>query len=229
MSNETTTEKRPQRPILQTPQGTAIWPRVNEPDTKFKPEGEYNIKLALDEEDASGLLEQIEAAAQEAEAEAKEKFKAIPAPKRKGKNVEELSRSYEPEIRGEGDAAEETGRLLFNFKSTASGVSKKTGKPWQRRIPIFDGVGQPTTVEVRGGFIVICAYTVQPWVNPKCEYGVKLQLEAVQIVEAKSFARDAGAFGFGTVAGGFAAAAEGDSYGDDEADDDQDDSMPVDF
>ena len=34
-----------------SPKGTAVWPRLNEPDTKFKPEGEYTVSLAFDPND----------------------------------------------------------------------------------------------------------------------------------------------------------------------------------
>lgn len=34
-------------PLLKTPAGNAIWPKLTKPDTKFNAEGEYTTKLAI--------------------------------------------------------------------------------------------------------------------------------------------------------------------------------------
>ncbi len=87
----------------------------------------------------------------------------------------------------------------MSFKSTASGTNKKTGKAWKRTIPLFDAKGAPMRKDVYGGSTLIVAFSASPWVNPKCEYGVKLQLEAVQVIDLVSTGgqRSASGFGFG--------------------------------
>lgn len=56
----------------------------------------------------------------------------------------------------------DTGRVIASFKSTASGVSKKTGKPWKRTVPLFDAKGQPIKKPVDGGSVLIVAYSASP-------------------------------------------------------------------
>ena len=38
-----------------SPKGIAVWPRLNEPDTKFKATGEFSTKLAYEADDAAFL------------------------------------------------------------------------------------------------------------------------------------------------------------------------------
>lgn len=97
---------------------------------------------------------------------------------------------------------EPTGEYEFNFKMKASGVSKKTGKPWTRKPAVFNAKGKPMSDEekakVGGGSVVKVAYEITPFYTAALGAGVSLRLEAVQVLELKSFqARDASAFGFG--------------------------------
>lgn len=187
-------------PVHQSPRGTAIFPYLNTADTKWKPEGEYKTKLAMD--DGSALREIVDEQMKAAEVEAKEKARA--ATKKTGKKVEAKAADlpYYDEVDDEGD---ETGRTIASFKSTASGVSQKTGKPWKRQIPLFDARGNAMRKDVFGGSILIVAYSAKPWVNPKCEFGVKLQIEAVQVIELVSTGgaakKSASGFGFGAQEG----------------------------
>jgi hypothetical protein len=55
-------EKMGKPTIHTTPKGRALWPRLNEPDTKFKEEGEYSVKLILPADKAEPLMQLIDAA-----------------------------------------------------------------------------------------------------------------------------------------------------------------------
>ncbi|WP_142850902.1 DUF2815 family protein [Telmatospirillum sp. J64-1] len=182
-------DKKQKRPVHKV-RGIAGFPWLNRPDTKFKAEGIYKTNLTVPGDDAQATIEVIEAAMKEAEAEAKEKAKA------KRKTAKPADMPFDPEVDDEGN---ETGAVVFKFKSTASGVSKKTGKPWTRTIPIFDAKGKPSKANIYGGSELVIAFTAEPWVNAKLEYGVKLQLEAVQIINLVTGggSRSASAYGFG--------------------------------
>lgn len=185
-----------------TPKGVASWPRLHEPDVKFKAEGEYSIKLKLSGAPAAELVtiidEQHQASYETnkkaiAEAKAKEKNpkKRAEIPERADVPYKELYENDEP-----------TGEFEFNFKMKASGVSKKTGKPWARKPGVFNAKGKPLSTEekakVGGGSVVKVAYEITPFYTAALGAGVSLRLEAVQILELKSFGdRSAGAFGFG--------------------------------
>ena len=46
--------------LLTTPQGKAVYPYLQVPDTKFNDEGLYNVKLHVSEEDYNEFKEQID-------------------------------------------------------------------------------------------------------------------------------------------------------------------------
>ena len=52
------------RTKMTSPKGTAVWPWLNEPDTRFDDNGVYTVQLRLDAEEAAAFT-----------AELKEKFK----------------------------------------------------------------------------------------------------------------------------------------------------------
>lgn len=189
-------EAKTKKEIFISPVGRAVWPKLNEPDTKFKPEGEFNVKLQLSEEVGTPLVEKFDAAIAEQYEVAKRTFAADP--KNKGKsfaNSKLAKYADKPYSIGEGDLA---GTITFNFKALASGVSKKTGKPWKKKIALFDAKLAPLPVEARvgGGSTIKVAYTMNPFSTP-IGTGLSLRLESVQVLELREYSRDAKSFGFG--------------------------------
>ena len=155
-----------------TPKGVAVWPRVDgEPDTKFKAEGTYSVKLALDPDIAedgeflTALEQRYNTAVESGSAE----FNALNKVSRKTRKpieVEVFDQPWSDEFE-EGDGGNPTGRKLVNFKMTASGISKKTGKPWQRKPIISDAKGARVTKElgIGGGSVIKVAFTYNPFVT----------------------------------------------------------------
>lgn len=175
-------------------QGIAVWPHLTRPDTKFKDEGEYHTKLRIDAEVAEPLIEQFEEMQQ---AEMKEVQK-----KKKGKRAKAADLPIQPEY--DSETGEETGYYIARAAMKASGKSKKTGKNWERKVPLFDGRGKPLPSKVRiySGSELILAIEARAWSNPKAEVGVKLYLEAVQVIKAVGGSgASASKFGFGAVEG----------------------------
>lgn len=189
-----------------TPKGVASWPRLHEPDTKFKKEGEYSIKLKLSGAAAAELNAIIEAA-HEQSFEANRK--AIAEAKAKEKNPKkraEIKERADLPCKEVYENDEPTGEYEFSFKMKASGVSQKTGKPWERKPAVFNAKGKPLSAEekqkVGGGSVVKVSYEIAPFYTAALGAGVSLRLEAVQVLELKSFTnRDASAFGFGAEEG----------------------------
>lgn len=189
--------KAPQRPTLTSPKGAFKFPKLTVADTKFKDEGEYSVKLVV-AADAPGVAQLI-AKCDDAAAESLKEAKA------NAKNAAEAKKwetKYLPYAQVEDEeTGEPTGEVEFKFTMKASGVSKKTGKPWTRKPALFDAKGAPIkdAVDIGGGTIGKISFQIIPYA-PTTTVGasVKLALEAAQIIELKQFGdKSASAYGFG--------------------------------
>jgi len=201
-----------------SPKGIFRYPRLGTPDTKFKPEGEYSNELVLqaDSKEAQTILTKLKEAEAACLADVKSKAKT-PAEAKKWEIKNHPYRMLED------DDGNETGELAIKFTAKASGVSKKDGKKWERKVPVFDAVGTPLTdVNVGGGSIGKISYTIIPYAtSTSVGAGIKLALEAVQVVELKEFGtQNAKGFGFEEEEGYTASAKDdfGDAKGDDKDD-----------
>lgn len=204
------TTKRPAFKKFMTPEGTAVFPKLNAPDTKFKPEGEFQCKLRLTAEESEALIADIEAQLQAywptAKAELEEKVanaKDGPTKAKAKKALAEMKEADKPYKPAYDDDGNETGEYEFNFKMPASWLKDK-GKATEKKMPlrpdIFDAKGKKLAAppEIWGGSRLIVAGEFRPFSMP-IGVGISLRLNAVQIIELSSGggARDAGAYGFG--------------------------------
>jgi hypothetical protein len=107
---------------------------------------------------------------------------------------------------------EPTGEVEMKFSMKAGGVVKKgprEGKKWSRKPQLFDALGRPIKGEIAiwGGseLIIAFSFTEDGYFIPATgAYGIKLQLEAAQVVTLRAGGeRDAGDYGFGSQEGGF--------------------------
>lgn len=198
------TEKKTKLPNFTSPKGTFKWPRLNEPDTKYKAEGLFSVKLILDEAEAKVLMAKLQPHFDQAVSDGREKYAALPVKTRKEKEFK-INKYFSPVY--DDETEEETGQIEFNFKMTASGVSKKTNKPWNRKPTIFDAKGVPmkNAPSIWGGTIGKVAFEVMPYFNAaQVEAGLSLRLDAVQIIELVSGGgKSASAYGFGEEDGGY--------------------------
>lgn len=165
--------------------GTARFPWLNTPDTKFDEAGVFKTDLLLDSETAAPLLARFEAMRDAAMAE----WQA----EKKGKRAKAADLPLFPELDEDGN---ETGSYILRVKAKASGITK-AGKPWRRQLPLFDSVGNPTNAKVGGGSEIVVSVEPRAWANPKGECSVTMRLEAVQILRlSEGGSRSAGAYGF---------------------------------
>lgn len=195
-----------------TPKATFVgYPKIAEPDFKFKDAGEFSLKLRLanDNPKTQEFIQRIDKMGEETlvrlREEAVKKAKTPAEGKAKAKAWEIKNCPYKAETDEEGN---ETGYTLFSMKATHSGVNKKTKKSWKRSVPLFDAKGKPLpknadkltyAVKVWGGSEGYATFGMAGYgQTTSVGAGVKLYLEAVKITKLVSGgSRDQDAYGFG--------------------------------
>jgi hypothetical protein len=193
-----------------TAPGVLVFPKISAPDFRFEAEfGEFNCLLDLEGAPAADLVKLIDSTFEtEYGFECEEKGKV--SVDEDGNTVYGLKkydgRPYGPAT--DKDKEVIPGVTRFRFKRKAGGrmgpKSKSPGKIWGCEIPIFGASGDiPVTEEVWGGSKAIVAFQLQPWWTASLGFGIKLSIEAVQILELVSSngARTATAFGFESTEG----------------------------
>jgi hypothetical protein len=184
------TEKKKKRETLTSPVGTAVFPYLNEPDTKFDARGTYTTKLKAVLEESQPLIDRLNA----------EHAKSVAAAKaenpKKAKKIKDGPLPYEMETDEEGN---ETGNVLLKFKLIAQGTrADKT--TFTQKPALFDAKGKPLPQgkKVGGGSRIKVAFEINPYFTDIAGAGISLRLRAVQVLELKEWGnRDAAAFGFG--------------------------------
>lgn len=158
-----------------TPKGTAVWPHLNTPDTKFVAEGEYHTKLRLSAEDAQPLVKQLEAIRDTFLEEAVRKD-----PKVKQYRMADL---YEEEVDDQGDL---TGNYVFKFKQKAV-IQTRSGSTLNMKVALFNSRKEPTEVQIGGGSELRIAGTAIGYAMPSTKMvGLSLRPNAVQIISLSS-------------------------------------------
>lgn len=193
-------------PTINTPIGTALWASLNEPDTKYKAEGKYQIKLVFDADvDLSSLRKKVEALIDARyDEEVASITEKLTEQGKKGlikKTVAAIEKVSPFHDELDGDTGEETGRVIINSSMTASGISKKTGKPWKRKPDIFSAGGtklaNPPMIGSGSTMKANCELFPYYAANDKT-VGVSFRLNAVQLITLVAFGeRDAAGYGFG--------------------------------
>lgn len=193
-------------PTVTTPAGVALWASLNTPDTKYKAEGKYQVKLAFDADiDLSAVQSKVEALIDEKYDEVVEEItEKLTKQGKKGlikKTIEAIEKVSPFHEELDGDTGEPTGRIIINSSMTASGISKKTQKSWKRKPDIFAASAKKLTnpPAIGSGSTMKLSAELFPYyaANDKT-VGVSLRLKGVQILTLVSYGeRDASAYGFG--------------------------------
>lgn len=181
--------------IIKTPAGTAVWPKLTKPDTKFNADGVFSTKLRIPAEEAQGLIQKLNEIHQ---ANLSEQTKIAK------KKVKEAALPWVEVLDEDGN---ETGDLEFNFKRVAK-VTTKDGKKFDVKIPLFDSQNQPLEdVDVWGGSTIVIAAEVVPYYTAMVGAGLSLRLKAVQVKKLVQGGAggNAEAFGFESEDGGYVA------------------------
>ncbi len=180
MAESATADKKKRQKPSTSPAGIAVYPRLlGDPDTKFKAEGVWSVKVTFANREVPGvdaMLTKFEETIEEARKAAAADADHMKALKKKGKKLAPADRSFTID--------EDTGEVTVNFKMTASGKSKKTGKDWTRKPAVFDKNNQPLPEETKlgSGSLIKVAYTYEPFYTA-LGYGCSIRLEAVQVLK----------------------------------------------
>lgn len=192
-------------PKVVTPKGTAIWPKLNAPDTKYNADGVYEVKLAFDAgTDLSAIKNKVQ---QQIDRKYDEMVEQLEADGKGGLAKKLAKRPLDDHFKAEEDeqTGDETGRVIIKAKMKASGVSKKTGKRWERKPDIVDAKGNKlrNVPSIGGGTEMKLCVELAPYYAPNDKViGVSFRLAAVQIIKLVSFGeRSAGDYGFGAEEG----------------------------
>lgn len=211
-----------------TPPGTAVYPRLDAPDTKFDPDGKYSVKLRWPADVIHPLQERVEKLIDERHAA------LVAEDKRKAK--EATIRSPFKEVLD--DDGEPTGEIEATFSMKAI-IRRKDGTVRTQRPVLADARGRPSRANPWSGstLAVFFEASADYWTGQKV-VGASLNLKGAQIIKLVkgSGNEDISEMGFSTYDDGFVdeedySAATGDDVdGDDipakvvKTDDDDDDS-----
>lgn len=161
---------------LSTPFGTAVYPRLKTPDTKFNELGIYKADVSVPLAEAEDLMAKLQGF-----------HKA-----HTGKAAPKASNTmWEMELDSEGV---ETGNVIF--KCRVKNVLRKNGEIWNRRPKQFDARMKPIDVNPWGGSTYAVSFDVYEWVAG-AKKGISLQPVGVQITDLKTGSGpDASSMGF---------------------------------
>lgn len=194
---------------LTTARGTAVYPSLNKPSTKFDADGVYECKLRFASDDA--FVDTFRAKAQQAiDAKYDEVVAELVKAGKKGV-ADKITKANPPIAIEEDDATgEETGYVTIKAKKKASGISQKTGNPWRSKPDIFDARGvqiggndrkfdESKLPSIGGGSVMKMNVELRGYYIAKDkEVGCSVYLNGVQIIKLVSYgSRDASGYGFG--------------------------------
>lgn len=208
-------EKRKALEKFRTPKGTAVYPQLTKPDTKFKAEGEYSAKIRLSEEDAAPMVAKIDSLIEEA-FKAEQGRLVAAGKKAAAKTLKYADKPYKVVRDSEGD---ETGEIEFNIKMKAQYTDKKTGGIVTLKPQLFDAATPPnplpSSTQIWGGSLIKVAGEYNPFATA-IGVGMSLRLKAVQVIKLVSGGSggDASSYGFGGEEDGYEA--EGSEFNDKE-------------
>lgn len=172
-----------------TPKGSLLFPHIYEPEQYEGKDVGYTVNIKFDQKETDALIAVIDEELQNA----KHSIKLKPGQKW----------SAEPFL---GYREDKDGDIVFKFKAN-SHYTTKSGETHKVTIPVFDAHGKPIKdpLSIGNGTIAKVAYTLVPYWISKVVNGIKLRLDAVQIIDLKEYGqKDAKGFGFGEEEGFFA-------------------------
>lgn len=165
-----------------TPKGSLLFPHIYEPETYEGKDVGFTVNIKFDQKETDAFIAVIDKELEKA----KHSIKLKPGQKW----------SVEPFL---GYREDKDGDIVFKFKAN-SHYTTKSGETHKVTIPVFDAHGKPIKdpLSIGNGTIAKVAYTLVPYWISKVVNGIKLRLDAVQIIDLKEYEqKDAKGFGFG--------------------------------
>ena len=208
--------------VINTPVGRASFPHITSPDSYMGKE-QYKLKLILDpnKPDVEAFVKKVEKFVQSAKDEAsaglKEELAGLdpnsenPKVKKAIKTITGQIADIDDDYRSpltqefDRDTDEATGNLVFDMKSNASFVNKKTKEVVKLVPPLFDSEGKPMSGErplIKGGSQLAAKTTLFAYAAGfGC--GTSARINMVQVVKLAQGGAGGGDAGFGKVDGGY--------------------------
>ena len=182
-------KSRQREEAITTSVGTAQYPWVNTPSTKFIPEGEYTCNIILTKQEGESIIKKIQPILDKKQQEQAEET---------GKKV----KTYDLPVQLEGDT------YILKAKLKPVNGKSKDGSEYTRSLGLFDSKGNPWDREViiRGGSKVRLNVRPKSWFSPLLGVGISLELLGVQVIEladGELSSQAAESFGFTEVEGGY--------------------------
>lgn len=158
---------------LTTPKGTAQYPWLSKPDTKFNDKGTYKVNIIVPAKEAQAFIKKV--------TEIRDQFFAQEKTKKKAQL---------PFAKEVDDQGNETGNVVIKCK-----VDNRDD--WDRKPKQFDASGNRIDKNVGGGSILKANVQVYTWNVSSLGVGVTLQPVAVQVIELNEFGGSDNAEDFG--------------------------------
>ncbi len=172
-----------QKNFALTPVGVADYPFLNTPDTKYKAEGEYKVKLKL-----------------EKNKETEELFQLLSLHGRRAYDLA-MSKAHNagkrPPKRAELPIYDNGAQYILTAKLKASGVNKSTGQVFHQAPRIFDvdnKMWDKSVLITHGSKLRLCVEIVA-YDSPTTGAGITLRLKDVQVEELGSGFNNESPFG----------------------------------
>lgn len=176
-------------PIMVTPVVTFFYPRLGQPDTKFKAEGEYSVKVRGMRADMESLIAKLNPLYSAAKEAAEAELAEMPIASRKkleAKGGVQMNPLFQEVFDKESE--QPTGEVELTFKMTASGVFRngsKAGQTWKRKPDVFDAKLKPMSgAEIWSGTKGRVKFEVRPYfISGTGIAGLRLGLLGAQVIE----------------------------------------------
>lgn len=171
--------------VLTTPKGTAVYPHIQAPDYKFSPDGVYNCKINVSEDDFNAFSKIV---------------------------VDIVEREYEAECRLKGQKLKRATSLPVkitedgDFQIYAKQVAKRQTKKGLLEfvVPVFDSKGNriKDVPNIGSGSTLRLSVEVYTWYTDLHGFGYTLRLKAAQIIELIEYSGGSN-FGFDSEEDGY--------------------------
>ena len=177
--------------LVTSPFGEALWAHLIEADKKFSELGDFKVNLKVDEAEARGLIEMIQA----------EKEKALEffqeEARKEGKTQKAIDKIKLSDIDPYEESDTEDGVIIFKFKRKAAYI-KDNGEMVQFDVPLVDATGKTIPEDkkpkVGNGSVVRVQAELVPYSMATSGVGISLRLKKVQIRKLVEYSLDGPGF-----------------------------------
>tara|TARA_Y100000593_G_scaffold11820_1_gene21471 strand:- start:2557 stop:3147 length:591 start_codon:yes stop_codon:yes gene_type:complete len=168
-------QKKKKKKKMTSPAGIAVWPWLNEPDTRWDT-SEYKVTLKLTAENAKPFIEKLT-----------EFYKQGYADHAKEQN-KKLKKANLPWSEVVDDQGNETGEIEFKFKNKSS--YEYEGETVETRVLLVDKTRKPVEGRVGSGSEIRVGFEPYVWYVPSMGVGMTLRIKTVQVLNLLEYNGD---------------------------------------